>query len=231
MVDVIAHRGSGVGRTENTLKGLQQAVIWGANGVEFDVRCTKDGELVVIHDENLERTTDGSGLVGQLSLSELKRLDAGEGEQVPTLKEVFDLFGRETTLTLHIEMKVPNAERQVLRIIEEVGLMDRVVISSFLPSVLKTLHELDKNVITAYLFHHNESPILTAQRLGCSGLHPLFASVTRDLVDTARREGLFVNPWTVNFEEEMRRLIGLGVDGIITDDPPLLIALLRSKGG
>jgi glycerophosphoryl diester phosphodiesterase len=145
--------------------------------------------------------------------------------------EAFELLGKETTLTLHVEMKVPNAEQQVIQIIRESGLIDRVVISSFLPSVLKTIHELDKEVTTAYLFHHDESPIQTAHRLGCSGLHPLFASVTPDLVETSKREAFFVNPWTVNFEEEMRRLIGLGVDGIITDNPPLLIDLLRSEGG
>jgi glycerophosphoryl diester phosphodiesterase len=230
MVAVIAHRGSGVGVTENTLKGMQTAVNWRVDGIEFDVRRSQDDHLVIIHDETLNRTTNGTGLVDVFPLSELKRLDAGEGEQIPTLAEVFELLKSEMNLTLHVEIKTKNIEAKVVEVIREQNLIDRVVVSSFLPSVLETIHQLKADVTTAYLYHHDDTPILTAQRLGCSGLHPLFASVTEDLVRNAHRSALFVNPWTVDFEEEMHWLIALEVDGIITNNPPLLQNLL-TKGG
>jgi len=229
MVNVIAHRGSGVGPTENTLHGLRMAVEWGVNGVEVDVRSSRDGALVLMHDETLDRTTNGRGRVGDQLLAQLKRLDAGAGEQIPTLKEVLNLLKLEKKVVLHMEIKTMNIEAQALQLILEADMHERVVISSFLPSVLKKVNVLDEKITTAYLYHYDKSAIESAQELGCSGLHPLFASVTQTLVQVAQQEGLFVNPWTVDFKEEMQRLIGFGVDGIITNNPPLLIDLIRSE--
>jgi glycerophosphoryl diester phosphodiesterase len=227
MTKVIAHRGSGVGSTENTLRGMKMAVAWGVDGIEIDVRQSQDGVLVVIHDETLERTTNGEGLVRNQTLAQLKTLDAGEGEQIPTLTEVLEFLKPKKNLTLHIEIKIDDIEEQALQISRELGVLDRVVISSFLPSVLNRVRQLDEEVTTAYLYSQDAAPIRAAKKLGCMGLHPLFASVTPALVDDAKEGGLFINAWTVNFEEAMRQLIWLGVDGIITDDPPMLIDLTR----
>jgi len=231
MMKVIAHRGSGVGQFENTLRGLNIALASGVDGVEFDVRRAQDGVPVVIHDATLDRTTNGTGLVEEHSLTQLKNLDAGEGEQIPTLMEVLELTMVDKTLIFHVDIKSKDIEEQVLHIGQEMGLLDRVVISSFHPSVLKRIRQLNAEVTTAYLYSSDETAVRTAQKLGCMGLHPIFTSVTPELVKEAKSKGLFVNAWTVNFTEEMQRLIGLGVDGIITDNPPLLLELLRSDGG
>jgi glycerophosphoryl diester phosphodiesterase len=206
---------------------MKAAVAWGVDGIEFDVRQSREGDLVVIHDETLERTTNGEGLVKNSSLAHLKALDAGEGEQIPTLTEVLEFLKPEKNITPHVEVKVENIEKQVLQISQEVGVLDRVVISSFLPSVLEQVRQLNGHVTTAYLYTQDEAPIQTAQKLGCKGLHPFFASVTPGLVDDAKDAGLFINTWTVNFEEMMRQLIWLNVDGIITDNPPMLITLTQ----
>jgi glycerophosphoryl diester phosphodiesterase len=228
MVKVIAHRASGVGPTENTIKGMQIALAWRVDGVEFDVHTTKDGVLVLMHDDTLERTTNGRGRIREKSLTQLKRLNAGEGEEIPTLEEAFEFLKHEKKLVLHVEIKARNIENQVLELIQEQEIENRVVISSFLPSTLKKVHELNAEMTTAYLYHYDKTATKTAQKLGCSGLHPLFTTVTPELMQVAKQEGFFVNPWVVDFPEELQRLIRLGVDGIITNNPPVLLDLIHS---
>lgn len=226
MVSVIAHRGSGVGPLENTLRGMKQALAWGVDGVEFDVWASQDDEVIVFHDETVDRTTNGTGLVSSYSLTELKQLNAGEGESIPTLKEMLMLLTPHEHLLINIEIKAPDIEESVLQIVQEFKVLKRTVISAFSSDVLQRVHALNADASCALLYTAMKDPIDLAKDVGCTGLHPLFQAVTNELVSACREEGMHVIPWTVNFEEEMLRLIVLGVDGIITDVPPLLLDLM-----
>lgn len=231
MLSVIAHRGSGVGPLENTLRGMKQALAWGVDGVEFDVRTSQDGELVIFHDETVDRTTDGTGPIMSYTLKELRELDAGEGEQIPTLREMLALLKPHANLIVNAEIKPAGIEDAVLQVIQEMDMVEQTVISAFNHEVLQRVHALNAESSTALFYTVEDDPVSLAKELGCKGLHPLFSAATNEMVWTSKQEGLFVIPWTVNFEEEMLQLIGLMVDGIITDDPPLLLGLLYPEGG
>ncbi|MFX1562679.1 MAG: glycerophosphodiester phosphodiesterase [Promethearchaeota archaeon] len=227
-IRVIGHRGCGMGRLENTLRSIKEALELGADGVEIDVHASLDGEIVVIHDPDLERTTNGSGFVNQKTLKQLKKLDAGEGELIPTLQEVIEEIIEHPHSLLNIEIKPPDIEQQVLNIINEYDIMDRVIISSFLHSPLSVFRKLNGEIITGLLYSYSlDNPVKLAQELDVNALHPLFPLVTTELVEQCRKAKLLINPWTVDDESEMKRLIDLGVDNIITDFPNLLLKLLR----
>jgi glycerophosphoryl diester phosphodiesterase len=226
MLSVIAHRGSGAGPLENTLRGMRQALAWGVDGVEFDVWASADGEIVVFHDETLERTTNGTGLITTHTLKELRQFDAGEGETIPTLREMLILLKPHEHLLINVEIKPLGIEEPVLQIVQELDMLKQTVISAFSHEVLHRVHALNSDVTCALLYIDEKNPVDVAKELGCKGLHPLFSAVTPDLVVVSREEGLHVIPWTVNFGEEVLRLVGLMVDGIITDVPPLLLELL-----
>lgn len=231
MLSVIAHRGSGVGPLENTLRGMQQALDWGVDGVEFDVWASEDDEVVVFHDASLDRTTNGTGLISAYTLKELQELDAGEGERIPTLSEMLILLKPHEHLLVNIEIKQAGIEKAVVGLVQDMAMVKQTVISAFDHKVLQRVHALDPEISCALLFTDVKDPVGLAKDLGCTGLHPLFAAATKELVWKCKEEELLVIPWTVNFEEEMLRLIGLMVDGIITDVPPLLLGLLYPDGG
>jgi glycerophosphoryl diester phosphodiesterase len=231
MLSVIAHRGSGVGPLENTLRGMKQALAWRVDGVEFDVWVSQDGEVVVCHDETVDRTTNGTGPIVTFTLKELQQLDAGKGEHIPTLREMLALLKSHEHLRVIVEIKPQGIEEAVLQLVQDMGVLKQTIISSFKHEVLECVHSLNSEVTCALLYTNEKNPIGLAKELGCRGLHPLFSATTKELVWASKEEGLHVIPWTVNFEEEMLRLLGLMVDGIITDVPPMLLGLLYPDGG
>jgi glycerophosphoryl diester phosphodiesterase len=227
-IRVIGHRGCGVGHLENTLRSIREALKIGADGVEFDVHASSDGEIVVIHDPNLERTTNGVGFVEQQTLAQLKKFDAGDGETIPTLQEVIEEAIKNNDVLLNIEIKPPNIEQKVLNIINEYDIKDQVIISSFLFSTLKDMRNLDRDIATGLLYGYSlENPVKVAKELNANALHPLHTLVTPELVKQSQKAELLINPWTVDEESEMQRMIDLEVDGIITDSPLKLLKLLR----
>lgn len=231
MLKVIGHRGSGVGPFENTLRGMQMAITWGADGIECDVQCSHDGELVVFHDATLERLTNGSGLVTEHTLEELKRLQVGEGEQIPTLAEVLALLKSQPQFIINLDVKVQGVEVKILKEIQSRNLLDRTLVSSFVPQVLRKYRELNADIATGWIYGYNyENPVKEAQKIGCTALHPRLDLVSEELRQSSRREGLMLNPWSVNSEVDMRRFIELDVDWIITDNPPRLLRILYRTG-
>jgi len=226
-VKVIAHRGCGAAEPENTLRAIRRALELGVDGVEIDVHACRSGEIVVIHDPTVDRTTNGTGSVAQLSLHQLRELDAGKGERIPTLREVLELVaGR--PLILNIEVKVPGIGRQVLDLVHGYEAEHQVIISSFLYPVLTEIRQLDQEITTGLLYMHQElgDPVKIAKELEANALHPHHSLVTANLVERCRHAGLLINPWTVNEEKDLHRLLSLGVDGIITDYLQLLQSLL-----
>ncbi len=230
-MEVIAHRGSGVGPFENTLRGMQMAITWGADGIECDVQSSHDGELVVFHDATLDRLTNGSGLVTEQTLEELKRFHVGEGEQIPTLAEVLTLLKSQPQFIINLDVKVQGIEVKILKEIQSRNLLDRTLVSSFVPQVLRKFRELNADIATGWIYGYNyENPVKEAKKIGCTALHPRLDLVSKELRQVSRKQGLMLNPWSVNSEEDMRRFIELGVDWIITDNPRRLLRILNRTG-
>jgi glycerophosphoryl diester phosphodiesterase len=225
---VIGHRGCGKGQIENTLRAMREGLAAGADGVEFDVQASRDGQVVVIHDYTLERTTNGTGSVAQHTLAELKRLDAGEGEAIPTLQEVVDELKGHRGVLIDIEIKVPNIEQKVLETVRRNNIVAQVILSSFSQSILKAVRSNDREIATGLLYSHPlEDPVQAAVDLGANALHPEYTFVSRALVQECHKEHLLINPWTVDEETDMQRMFDLRVDGIITNRPSRLRKLLE----
>lgn len=229
----IGHRGAAGTCPENTMVSFRRAMELGVDGIEFDIHRTVDGQLVVIHDAMVDRTTNGTGMVMAMKLEEIQALDAGvfkgaefAGEVVPTLRQLI----RQTppTLKLFLELKAgslhyPGIEEDILAVVKEEGAMDRVQVSSFDHHALKRLHDLEPGLPLGMLFTANLlNPVALAQELGCEAIHPTWEWVTEQMVARAHAAGLKVNTWVVNHPFAIARVTQMGVDGIMTDYPERL---------
>ncbi len=227
---IIGHRGNGQRELENTLTSIQQALSIGVDGIEFDVHSTSDGEIVVIHDATVDRTTNGSGFVQQLTSAQLKRLKVKGEEQIPTLQEVIQILRDYSELIINIDIKPPSIEKRVLEIIKLNEIESQVIISSKIYTTLKAVRQYHKRIQTGLLYdYHLEDPIQLAQQLEVTALHPEYSLLFDGIVNQAHHEGIIVNTWTVNDEAEMHRMIALGVDGIITDFPERFLRTVNSS--
>lgn len=245
MTKIYGHRGSKGNYPENSMLAFKKAIKAGVDGMEFDIHMTKDGELVVIHDATLERTTTGTGYIKDHTLEEIRNFSIGakftefkhyncswDCEIVPTLAEVLQLC-KEHDLEVNVELKTyevayPGIEEATLQVVEEVGYNpEKVIYSSFhLPTILR-IQKLDSSVKTAWLLEH-------------------FIPMPADYIETLEFEALHMDKkivlanfeywqsvadqlriWTVNDEEEMRKLISLGVSAIITDYPELAVCIQK----
>jgi glycerophosphoryl diester phosphodiesterase len=231
MVKVIAHRGTGEGPLENTLTAFQTAISWGVDCIECDIRSSRNGVAVIIHDFSVERLADESGKVAEYSLSELKAMKLGSGNRIPSLVEFFELVKPHKDLDINLDVKVVGLEAQILQRIQEYGLVKRTLISSFIQPVLTEFHNLSDEIATALLYEYDlQNPTEVAKELGCTAINPQLHFVDSDLVHASHRKGLEINSWVINEPKEMQRFIDLGVDGIITDFPPRLLKMLNRGG-
>lgn len=253
---IIAHRGGAGLWPENTIHAFEGARSLGVDIIETDVRSTKDGVLVVLHDGTLERTTDGAGRVGDMTLGELKKLDAafrfspdggrtyplrGRGIRVPTLEEVFKALP-EMRFNIEPKQDAPSIVEPLCALIRKEGMTDKIIVGSFSNSVLAEFRRACPEVATS-ASPTEVSKFLAMQKAGLDGAYspsmqamqvPEYAGglhvLTAGFVEAAHRRNLEVHAWTVNDEEAMRRLLALGVDGIMTDYPDRLMALVgRAK--
>jgi glycerophosphoryl diester phosphodiesterase len=240
-----AHQGASHEAPANTLAAFLLAVEMGADGIEFDVHLSRDGEVVVIHDYVVDATTDGHGPVRDQSLSELKRLDAGSwfapaflGERVPTLGEVIDTVGQR--LLLNIELKTVSLRGEglaeaVVRIVEENRLLDRVIVSSFNPLSLWRVKRLNPSIPVGLLYGPDMPFFLRRpwfrHLFRPEALHPYHTMVDGDYVRWAKGQGCRVHTWTVDEPGEMWQLMRKGVDLIITNRPDLLSKVLQTGQG
>jgi glycerophosphoryl diester phosphodiesterase len=240
-----AHQGASHEAPANTLAAFLLAFELGADGIEFDVHLSKDGQVVVIHDFTLESTTNGQGLVRDKTLAELKELDAGTwfdpdfaDQRIPTLQEVIDAVGNR--LLLNIELKTTNVRDDglasaVVRIIEENHLLERVIVSSFNPLALRWIKHLNPWVSIGLLYAP-DLPFLLRRPwlrhfLRLEALHPHYTVVDDPYMRWARKRELRVHVWTADDPGEMWQLMRLGVDLIITNRPDLLRQVLRVGRG
>ena len=231
MTAIWAHRGAAAYAPENTLAAFELTIQLGADGVEFDVQRTKDGRLVVIHDETVNRTSNGFGKIVDQTYDELRHLDFAHGfagrrnVKLPLLEDVLDLF-RPTNLTVNIELKntielYPGLEDEVLALVKDAGMLDCVVISSFNHSALANLRgKVSPDHLGLLLSDGLYEPWRYATWLGAGAVHPHFAALQLpDYVWLCHEAGIKVNTWTVNDDDIARRLADLGVDAIITNFP------------
>jgi len=236
---VIAHRGDKAFAPENTLSAFRQAADKGADGIEFDVKLTADRQVIVIHDQTVDRTTDGSGNVARMPLAALRDLDAGvqfpgkfPGERIPLLEEVFETVGQRLYMNVELTNYATPFDDLVTRVAEMVrrhSLQKRVFFSSFLPGNLyrarALLPEAPRGQLTMRGFMG-----IWGRTFGWRGrvdaLNPHFMDVNAGLVDRVHASGKRVYAWPVYEEADIKRMIGLGVDGIITRDPALALRLL-----
>lgn len=225
-----AHRGASGYEPENTLRAVEKAIELGADWIEIDVRLA-EGRLVVIHDETLERTTDGTGSVRESSFSYLRSLDAGKGEKIPTLEEVLEAVrGR---AGLNIELKSPRTEDAVAgRLKAEIGLgmdPDDIIVSSFDRRRLERLRRLVPAVRTgALLTGISPGHAAFAESSRCFSVHPSLGLLTREFARAAHARGLKVYAFTANTEREIRRAAEAGADGVFSDFPDRVLAFRNS---
>jgi glycerophosphoryl diester phosphodiesterase len=251
--EIHAHRGGAGLAPENTLAAFRKALALQVEVLEMDLHVTRDGEVVVIHDATLERTTDGRGVVRELALEEIRRADAGAkfarefaGERIPTLREVLALVrsdGRPTT-RLNLETKFAKGEEgqpddfeaRVLAILREEGFVGRAILQSFHHPSLVKAKRLEPGLKTAALIGRQrpKDPVELIRGLGADYYSPPHQQVAPALVEALHAAGIPVVPWTVNETADALRLLEAGVghlagDGLITNYPDRLLALLRSR--
>jgi len=226
---VVGHRGAAGLEPENTLRSVRKAIELGVDQVEIDVRVTKDGHLVIMHDETVDRTTNGHGYVRDLTFDEIRGLDAGKGERVPTLDEVLNLT--QGVVKLQVELKVPEALKPSLEVIERRGAEDDVLIISFIHDLLREAKRLKPNIETGALFSKVPEDICErAIDVGAGSILVYYRSLNSEVVKKAHKLGLTVAAWNPNTIEDMKYTINLGVDIIGSDRPDILINLLKSMG-
>jgi glycerophosphoryl diester phosphodiesterase len=239
---IIAHRGASGSAPENTLAAFHKAIELGADWLELDVCATRDRQIVVFHDDALDRTTDGCGPVQSYSLAELRRLDAGSwfdrrfaGEQIPTLHEVIAL-AKATGVGLFIEMKPGGYldgefEVALARLLEQKGMLDRVFVMSFNHAAVGRVKAAEQRLRTLLLVNRRTrlaALLLSLHTHKADGFSLKASLATGPLVRELSARGLTVVVWTVNGVRQMRRFLRSGVDGITTDHPERLARLARS---
>lgn len=237
---VWAHRGASGIMPENTLPAFAKAVELGADGVELDIQMSADGEIVVIHDEMVDRTSDGKGWVKDFTLEQLRQLDVSYGHKelghvcIPTMREVFELL-KPTELTINIELKTgildyPGMEEKILILTREYGFEDRVIYSSFNHYSILKIQKLDPSAKTAFLYA--DGPIDMPEygkKHHVNALHPAMYNIRMpDFMKKCKEYGLDVNVWTVNNEEYTKLCIQAGVNAIITNYPDLVRRVIQS---
>lgn len=233
MTKNFAHRGFSGKYPENTLLAFEKAVEAGAQGIELDVQLTKDGEIVIIHDETIDRTTDGKGEVVSYTYEELKKFDASyiyRGQmgfnKIPTLREYFELI-KDTDIITNIELKTGineylGIEKKVWDMICEYNLADRVIISSFNHYSILRMKAIAPKIKCGLL---SETWIIDAGKytcnLGVECYHPHFANMTKEIVKEIKAQGIEINTFTVNKEKDIRDMIEKGIDIVIGNFPDL----------
>lgn len=235
---ICGHRGASGYAPENTLEAFQLALEQGADAVELDVHLTRDGQLLVAHDEKIDRVSDGTGYIAQMSLVQLKRHNFNrvhpewEEAKAPTLQEVYELL-KPSRMIINVELKnsinpYPGMEEKVLALTAKMGMEDRVIYSSFNHYSILQIKELDQSAPCGLLFDNVLiRPWKYAKEAGVQALHPHFGQMLffERFCQDAHDAGLQVNTWTVNTERDMQRVIEAGADMMITNYPDRALAV------
>ncbi len=225
-VIIIGHRGASNLAPENTLKAFKKAIELGADCIEFDILETKDGEIVVSHDEEISKLTGQHGYIRNLTFKELKSYDFGEGEQIPSFEELIELT--KGKISLNCEVIVEGISNKVINILQKYDIIDSVLVSSFKHQELLKFQKIYPTIKLAFLEHYGyKTPCPWEVRKqwiqfcidnNLYAINPFYALVDQQFVELAHDNEIKIFPFTVDTVPTMRKLIKLGVDGLITDD-------------
>ncbi|MBN1800460.1 MAG: glycerophosphodiester phosphodiesterase [Candidatus Lokiarchaeota archaeon] len=226
---VIGHRGANKIAPENTIKSFEKAIALKADFIEFDVHLSKDNRIVVIHDDNTKRTTGTKGKVKNMTLKDLKQLNAGEGEQIPTLEEVIECTTGK--INLQIEIKATGMAKYVVRCLESANLINSTLISSFYHDELIHLHSLEPKLkLAPLLFGFKKYKTLNNSiKSNFYAVHLNHKFINKKFIQTAHAHHIKVNAWTVDSKKATRKLNFLGIDGIITNDIEMVLKTVRAN--
>ncbi|HEX2946162.1 MAG TPA: glycerophosphodiester phosphodiesterase [Clostridia bacterium] len=240
---IIAHRGASKLAPENTMASFKKALQLGTGGIELDVHLSSDGHLMVTHDEQLERTSNGHGLLKTKTFAELRELDFGSwfspefrDEKIPELKEVLELISGWDGL-LNIEIKngpvfYPGIEQAISDILKNYDRVKYTIISSFNHYSLVEIKRINPAIRTAPLYMAGlYEPWEYAKRLGACAIHPLFYNIVPEVMKGCKLNGIMVNPYTVDQPDYIKAMAAAGVDGIITNVPDVALKIIREMGG
>ncbi|MBI2176061.1 glycerophosphodiester phosphodiesterase [Candidatus Woesearchaeota archaeon] len=232
MIQTIGHRGAAFLEPENTLRGFRKAIELGVDYVEFDIHRCKSGELVVIHDETVDRTTNGKGYVAELTLQQLKRLDAGKGEQIPTLQEAIDCCRGK--VKMQIEIKAAGIEEDLVAASNGNSIAEEAIVISFYHDFIKKVKEIAAagkiGIRTGALIVGN--PVNAAEVVKAAKADFLSANQSftdERMVNDLRKAGLGITVWNCDTERDIKRLAALEVDMIGSNRPDLLVKMLGRK--
>ena len=241
--NVISHRGANTYAPQNTVPAFKKSLEIGVDGFETDVHCTADGQVVICHNYTVDETSDGFGAISDMTLERVRDLDFGSyfsdkfiGTKAPLHTEFRDLCHGDDIKVMNIEIKQPkNGEKDIadktIAAVKEAGLFDKLLISSFDPQILIRCKEIDENCKTGFLYSPDrkicyEKMLLNylnyAKEIKADFLHPHYSLVTKKYVQTLQDNGIGVNPWTVDDKETAKKLLGFGVDGLITNVPDVM---------
>jgi glycerophosphoryl diester phosphodiesterase len=225
----VGHRGAAALEPENTLRGFRRAIELGCDFAECDVHLTRDSQLAVIHDATVDRTTNGSGPVGDFTMAELKQLDAGLSERIPTLDEVLGTVRGH--LKLLIELKGPGTEALAVQTVKQHGMQSDVYFTSFHLDRIARVREIDSSLRTGALFSAPPTDACDrAVAAGASSISIHHPHVTAALVQEARQKGLMFRAYNPDTAEEIYAMVALGVDGIGSNRPDILMEVLQRHG-
>ena len=241
---VLAHRGANKVAPQNTIPAFQKALDFKADGLETDVHLSMDGHIVICHNYTIDETSNGTGRVDEMALSQLKGFDFGsyfndefKGVSLPTLPELLDLT--KSMKLINIEIKPPQKDcdlvKKVVEAIHQYGIVENSIVSCFDPECIKLVKEIDKNVKTGLLYENDDlgHEIMTfgvakyCKQLNADAAHPHRKLITHKEVIDLHNLGIKVNPWTVNKEEEIIRFTEWGCDALISDVPDYCLKVLE----
>ncbi|GAI82385.1 unnamed protein product [marine sediment metagenome] len=224
---VIGHRGASSEAPENTLRAFERAFELNADYIEFDLQKTLDNEIIISHEFNLLRTASVLRNLRDMSIDEVKKIDIGEGERIPTLKEIIALT--KGKIKLQPEIIAPGIVNDLIKLFREENLISTSIVSSFQIATLLKVKEIEPELKLGYLIPRALTKIRMVKKYlqraidnELYAIHPYYPTVDKEFVDLAHNNSLKVNVFTVNEEDMMKKLIKLGVDGIFTDDIALL---------
>lgn len=219
----IAHRGAKAYEPENTLKAFQKALDLHADGIELDVHLSADGHIIVMHDETIDKMTNGKGYINTYTLAELKSFLIADKLQIPTLNEVFDLVDKKCFI--NVELKNADTSKNVVSLIEEYieeknWNYEHFIISSFDWNALKEVQNLNPNIPIGVLTEGDiDTALAFAESIKAKAIHPDFQLLNSENTKEIQEKGFLVFPWTVNTEEDIQKVKSYNVNGIISDNP------------
>jgi glycerophosphoryl diester phosphodiesterase len=219
----IGHMGASGYEPENTFRSFKKALELGADGIELDVRMSKDGVLVVIHDPTVDRVTKNRhhGYVKDMTFEELKKLDVGKGERIPALYEVFEFFKDYKHIKIDIDLKESGLEDKVVDLIRQYNMENQIIVASFFPDSIYKIKRNNDDILTAFLCKSaTKENVYLAKVCKADYIHPYYENVDAEFVKYTKEKGLQIYTWTVNDEKKISDFVKI-VDGIITDYPDL----------